>query len=33
MLWLQLNALILIVGFELNAAIAVRRDLTLVEEE
>ena len=28
MLWLQLNALILIVGFELNAAIAVRRDLT-----
>jgi len=33
MLWLQLNALILIIGFELNAAIAVRRDLTLVEEE
>ena len=28
MLWLQLNALILIIGFELNAAIAVRRDLT-----
>jgi membrane protein len=34
MLWLQLNALILIIGFELNAAIAVNRDLTLeVEEE
>ena len=38
MLWLQLNALILIIGFELNAAIAVRRDLTetpveLLEEE
>ncbi len=33
MLWMQLNALILIIGFELNAAIAVRRDLTLVEEE
>lgn len=36
MLWLQLNALILIIGFELNAAIAVRRDLTAaveVEEE
>ena len=36
MLWLQLNALILIIGFELNAAIAVRRDLTLepeIEEE
>ncbi len=28
MLWLQLNALILIIGFELNAAIAVSRDLT-----
>jgi membrane protein len=33
MLWLQLNALILIIGFELNAAIAVRRDLTAFEEE
>ena len=33
MLWLQLNALILIIGFELNAAIAVRRDLTLIEQE
>lgn len=33
MLWLQLNALILIIGFELNAAIAVHRDLTAVEEE
>ena len=26
MLWLQFNALILIIGFELNAAIAVKRD-------
>ncbi|THH40610.1 YihY/virulence factor BrkB family protein [Neolewinella litorea] len=33
MLWLQLNALILIIGFELNAAIAVHRDLTQVDEE
>lgn len=33
MLWLQLNALILIIGFELNAAIAVRRDLTADPEE
>ena len=33
MLWLQLNALILIIGFELNAAIAVKRDLTAVVEE
>ena len=33
MLWLQFNALILIIGFELNAAIAVRRDLTLAPEE
>ena len=33
MLWLQLNALILIIGFELNAAIAVHRDLTEVETE
>lgn len=33
MLWLQLNAVILIIGFELNAAIAVHRDLTLVEEK
>ena len=29
LLWLQLNAIILIVGFELNAAIAVNRDLLL----
>lgn len=28
LLWLQLNAIILIVGFELNAAIAVNHDLT-----
>ena len=34
MLWLQINALILLIGFELNAAIAVKRDLVaLVEEE
>ena len=33
MLWLQLNALILIIGFELNAAIAVHKDLTEVGEE
>lgn len=33
MLWLQINALILIIGFELNAAIAVKRDLTEVPEE
>lgn len=36
LLWLQLNAIILIVGFELNAAIAVNRDLssklTVVED-
>ena len=32
MLWLQLNALILIIGFELNAAIAVHRDITTVED-
>ncbi len=29
LLWLQLNAIILIIGFELNAAIAVNRDLLL----
>jgi membrane protein len=28
LLWLQLNAIILIVGFELNAAIAVNRDMS-----
>ena len=27
LLWLQLNAIILIIGFELNAAIAIHRDL------
>ncbi|PPK88270.1 membrane protein [Neolewinella xylanilytica] len=31
MLWFQLNALILIIGFEMNAAIAVHRDLTAPE--
>jgi membrane protein len=33
LLWLQLNAIILIIGFELNAAIAVNRDLTIVPLE
>ena len=35
MLWLQLNALILLIGFELNASIAVNRDLkeVVLEEE
>ncbi|MEL7122158.1 MAG: YihY/virulence factor BrkB family protein [Bacteroidota bacterium] len=39
MLWIQLNSLILIMGFELNASIAVNKDLkkaveeTIVEEE
>lgn len=36
LLWLQLNAIILIVGFELNAAIAVNKDMaskmTVIEE-
>lgn len=29
MLWIQLNALVLLIGFELNASIAVHRDLKL----
>jgi membrane protein len=33
LLWLQLNAIILIVGFELNAAIAVNRDLLMPLED
>ncbi|MFT5266224.1 MAG: membrane protein, partial [Polaribacter sp.] len=33
MLWIQLNAFILLVGFELNASIAVNRDLKLIDEE
>ncbi len=33
MLWLKINAFILLVGFELNAAIAVNRDLKKVIEE
>ena len=33
LLWLQLNAIILIIGFELNAAIAVNRDLLLKPDE
>lgn len=32
MLWIQLNALILLIGFELNAAIAVNRDLKTVKD-
>ena len=33
MIWLQLNAYILLIGFELNAAIAVNRNLLEVEED
>lgn len=33
MLWIQINSLILLIGFELNAAIAVNRDLKLKVEE
>ncbi len=35
MLWIQINSLILLIGFELNAAIAVNRDLKakMVEED
>jgi membrane protein len=33
MLWIQLNCLVLLAGFELNAAIAVNRDLKLEREE
>lgn len=33
MLWIQINSLILLIGFELNAAIAVNRDLKLGREE
>ncbi len=33
MLWLQLNALGLLIGFELNAAIAVNRDLNQARQE
>jgi membrane protein len=34
MLWIQINSLILLIGFELNAAIAVNRDLkTKIEDE
>lgn len=32
LLWLQLNAIILIIGFELNAAIVVNRDLSIDDE-
>jgi membrane protein len=27
MLWIQINSLILLIGFELNASIAINRDL------
>lgn len=33
MLWIQLNSLILLIGFELNAAIAVNRDLKAAQED
>ena len=33
MLWIQINALILLIGFELNASIAVNRDLKLALQE
>jgi len=33
MLWIQINVLILLAGFELNASIAVNRDLKLAREE
>ncbi len=33
MLWLKLNAFILLVGFELNAAIAVNRDIKELQED
>jgi membrane protein len=33
MLWMQLNSLILLIGFELNASIAINRDIRIHEEE
>ncbi|MFQ5445566.1 MAG: YihY/virulence factor BrkB family protein [Saprospiraceae bacterium] len=33
MLWIEINCFILLVGFELNASIAVNRDLKLAQEE
>jgi len=33
MIWIQLNSLILLIGFELNASIAINRDLKEVVEE
>jgi membrane protein len=33
MLWIQINAFILLVGFELNTSIAVNRDLKIAREE
>lgn len=33
MLWIQINSLILLIGFELNAAIAVNRDIKIKQDE
>ena len=33
MLWIQLNAFILLVGFELNASIAITRDFRIMQEQ
>ncbi len=33
MLWIQINAFVLLLGFELNASIAVNRDLKIAKEE
>lgn len=33
MLWIQLNSLILLIGFELNASIAINRDLIALKQE
>ena len=32
LIWLQINSFILLAGFELNASIAVNRDLKMMEE-
>jgi membrane protein len=33
MLWIQMNCIALLIGFELNASIAVNRDLRAVRPE
>ncbi|MBK6931160.1 MAG: YihY/virulence factor BrkB family protein [Saprospirales bacterium] len=33
MVWLQLNCMILLIGFEVNAGVAVLRDLRRMEQE